>query len=80
MTVGQITNHMSTDAYNMFFFCQQMHYLWAIPFRVSGGGSFHVYAPIKTMQLSPAKFLILVVKIQTIMSGGQFKALQFNEV
>ncbi len=35
MTVGQITNHMSTDAFNVFFFCQRMHYLWAAPFRVS---------------------------------------------
>ena len=35
MTVGQITNHMSVDAYNMFFFSQRMHYLWAVPFRVS---------------------------------------------
>ena len=34
MTVGQITNHMSTDALNMFFFSQRLHYLWAVPFRV----------------------------------------------
>ncbi|XP_072031468.1 ATP-binding cassette sub-family C member 9-like [Amphiura filiformis] len=34
MTVGQITNHMSTDAFNLFFFCQRMHYLWAVPLRL----------------------------------------------
>ena len=35
MTVGEITNHMSTDAMNVLFFCQRMHYLWAVPFKVS---------------------------------------------
>ncbi|XP_072031466.1 ATP-binding cassette sub-family C member 9-like isoform X2 [Amphiura filiformis] len=34
MTLGQITNHMSTDAFNMFYFCQRIHYLWAVPFRL----------------------------------------------
>ncbi|XP_072031469.1 ATP-binding cassette sub-family C member 9-like [Amphiura filiformis] len=34
MTVGEITNHMSTDAFNVFYFCQRLHYLWAIPFRL----------------------------------------------
>ncbi|XP_072031474.1 ATP-binding cassette sub-family C member 9-like [Amphiura filiformis] len=34
MTLGQITNHMSTDAFNVFYFCQRLHFLWAIPFRL----------------------------------------------
>ena len=34
MTVGHVTNHMSTDAMNLLFYFQKMHFIWAIPFQV----------------------------------------------
>ena len=35
MTVGQIVNHMSTDAKNLMNLSEYMHYLWSVPFQVS---------------------------------------------
>ncbi|XP_070573726.1 ATP-binding cassette sub-family C member 9-like [Ptychodera flava] len=34
MTMGQITNHMSTDSINIFLFIQYFHYLWSIPYQL----------------------------------------------
>ena len=33
-TIGQIMNHMSTDANFFMFFLFFIHYIWAIPFQV----------------------------------------------
>ena len=35
MTMGQITNHMSTDALNLSNLSEYIHYLWSVPFQVS---------------------------------------------
>ena len=35
MSMGRITNHMSTDAMAMLFLFQWLHHLWAIPVQVS---------------------------------------------
>ena len=37
MTAGQITNHMTVDAMNVLFFCQRIHYVWAVPLKVCLG-------------------------------------------
>ena len=34
MTVGQITNHMSTDPMNLLYMFQYFHFLWTVPFLV----------------------------------------------
>ncbi|XP_071504808.1 ATP-binding cassette sub-family C member 9-like [Diadema antillarum] len=34
MTMGQITNHMSTDAMSLLFCFQMMHYCWSIPLQI----------------------------------------------
>ncbi|XP_030828553.1 ATP-binding cassette sub-family C member 9 isoform X2 [Strongylocentrotus purpuratus] len=35
MTMGQITNHMSTDAMSLLFCFQMMHYCWSIPLQIT---------------------------------------------
>ena len=35
MTIGQITNHMSTDAMNILYMFQTINYMWSIPIQVS---------------------------------------------
>ncbi|XP_038059425.1 ATP-binding cassette sub-family C member 9-like [Patiria miniata] len=35
MTMGQITNHMSTDAMAVLYMFQTFHYLWAIPIQIT---------------------------------------------
>ena len=35
MTIGQITNHMSTDSMNLLFMFQFFQFLWTVPFLVS---------------------------------------------
>ncbi|XP_072025399.1 ATP-binding cassette sub-family C member 9-like [Amphiura filiformis] len=34
LTVGEITNHMSTDAMNLLFFAQKMQLTWSVPVRL----------------------------------------------
>ncbi|XP_072025842.1 ATP-binding cassette sub-family C member 9-like [Amphiura filiformis] len=31
LTMGEITNHMSTDAMNLHYFCEKMHLVWSVP-------------------------------------------------
>ena len=34
MTVGEITNHMSTDASDVLDMFQTIHFMWSVPFKV----------------------------------------------
>ncbi|XP_072032683.1 ATP-binding cassette sub-family C member 9-like isoform X2 [Amphiura filiformis] len=60
MTVGQITNHVSTDAMNIMYFCQRIHYVWAVPLKIT------LIMVLLYFQVGMAAFLALALLITSI--------------
>ncbi|XP_022081543.1 ATP-binding cassette sub-family C member 9-like [Acanthaster planci] len=82
MTVGQITNHMSTDAMNVLFMFQTINYLWSIPMQVVVI-LILLYLQMGVSSLIGASVFLLVfpiqVKIATSISKAQKELLKNSD-
>ncbi|XP_033647488.1 ATP-binding cassette sub-family C member 9-like [Asterias rubens] len=63
MTVGQITNHMSTDPMNLLYMFQYFHFLWTVPFLVSVV-IYALYTKLGTAALLGSMVYVLVIPLQ----------------
>ncbi|XP_072050857.1 ATP-binding cassette sub-family C member 9-like [Amphiura filiformis] len=82
MTVGHVTNHMSTDAMNLLFFFQKMHFIWAIPLQIM------IALGLLYYQIGPSSLLgfavfVAVMPLQfilaNIMSKIQKQAMRYTD-
>ncbi|XP_038069146.1 ATP-binding cassette sub-family C member 9-like isoform X2 [Patiria miniata] len=82
MTVGQITNHMSTDAMNILFMFQTINYMWSIPMQVIII-LILLYVQMGAAALIGAALFLIVfpiqVKIATIISRSQKQLLTHSD-
>ncbi|XP_071806257.1 ATP-binding cassette sub-family C member 9-like [Asterias amurensis] len=63
MTVGQITNHMSTDPMNLLYMFQYFHFLWTVPFLIALD-LYLLYLQLGTAALLGSVVYILVIPVQ----------------
>ncbi|XP_072025400.1 ATP-binding cassette sub-family C member 9-like [Amphiura filiformis] len=72
MTMGRITNHMSTDATAMLFLFQWLHHLWAIPIQVVVT-LILLYFELGASALIGASVFLIVFPLQMSIAGAVSK-------
>nr|XP_054751164.1 ATP-binding cassette sub-family C member 9-like [Lytechinus pictus]XP_054751165.1 ATP-binding cassette sub-family C member 9-like [Lytechinus pictus] len=82
MTMGQITNHMSTDAMSLLFCFQMMHYCWSIPLQITITLVLLYQQLGVSALLGSAVFVVLLpfqMKIASLMSKLQKTTLHYSD-
>ncbi|XP_022105345.1 ATP-binding cassette sub-family C member 9-like [Acanthaster planci] len=72
MTAGQITNHMSTDAMNLLYMFQYLHFTWTVPFLVALV-MYLLYEALGVAALLGAVVYLVVIPLQLVIANFMAK-------